>query len=88
MKWLTDVTEFKWYEDTEVHKIYLSAICQEQNTLGSKNLVLFHCPLDGMQFSGRVLGCLFCYRSVWNKRAACIGTMQIKMGLGTAQQAF
>ena len=26
MKWLTDVTEFKWYEDTEVHKIYLSAI--------------------------------------------------------------
>ena len=26
--------------------------------------------------------------SVWNKRAACIGTMQIKRGLGTAQQAF
>lgn len=25
-KWLTDVTEFKWYEGTEVHKIYLSAI--------------------------------------------------------------
>jgi len=25
-KWLTDVTEFKWYEDFEVHKIYLSAI--------------------------------------------------------------
>ena len=25
-KWLTDVTEFKWYEDKEVHKIYLSAI--------------------------------------------------------------
>ena len=27
-------------------------------------------------------------RSVWNKRAACIGTMQIERGLGTAQQAF
>ena len=26
MKWLTDVTEFKWYEGVEVHKIYLSAI--------------------------------------------------------------
>ena len=25
-KWLTDVTEFKWYEGIEVHKIYLSAI--------------------------------------------------------------
>ena len=25
-KWLTDVTEFKWYEVIQVHKIYLSAI--------------------------------------------------------------
>lgn len=25
-KWLTDVTEFKWYEGMEVHKVYLSAI--------------------------------------------------------------
>lgn len=25
-KWLTDVTEFKWFEGTDVHKIYLSAI--------------------------------------------------------------
>lgn len=25
-KWLTDVTEFKWYNGPEVHKIYLSAI--------------------------------------------------------------
>lgn len=25
-KWLTDVTEFKWYDGVEVHKIYLSAI--------------------------------------------------------------
>lgn len=25
-KWLTDVTEFKWYEETKVHKVYLSAI--------------------------------------------------------------
>lgn len=25
-KWLTDVTEFKWYEGVVVHKIYLSAI--------------------------------------------------------------
>lgn len=25
-KWLTDVTEFKWYAGIEVHKIYLSAI--------------------------------------------------------------
>ena len=25
-KWLTDVTEFKWYEDFVVHKLYLSAI--------------------------------------------------------------
>ena len=25
-KWLTDVTEFKWYEENHVHKIYLSAI--------------------------------------------------------------
>ncbi len=25
-KWLTDVTAFKWYEGTEIHKIYLSAI--------------------------------------------------------------
>lgn len=26
VKWLTDVTEFKWYEGVEVHKIYLGAI--------------------------------------------------------------
>ncbi len=25
-KWLTDVTEFKWYEGIAVHKVYLSAI--------------------------------------------------------------
>lgn len=25
-KWLTDVTEFKWHENKDVHKIYLSAI--------------------------------------------------------------
>lgn len=25
-KWLTDVTEFKWYSGIEVHKLYLSAI--------------------------------------------------------------
>ena len=25
-KWLTDVTEFKWYEGAEVHKLYLSAV--------------------------------------------------------------
>lgn len=25
-KWLTDVTEFKWYEGMKVHKVYLSAI--------------------------------------------------------------
>lgn len=25
-KWLTDVTEFKWYEGPTVHKVYLSAI--------------------------------------------------------------
>lgn len=25
-KWLTDVTEFKWYDGMEVHKLYLSAI--------------------------------------------------------------
>ena len=25
-KWLTDVTEFKWYEGNDVHKVYLSAI--------------------------------------------------------------
>ena len=25
-KWLTDVTEFKWYEKTDVQKVYLSAI--------------------------------------------------------------
>lgn len=25
-KWLTDVTEFKWYEGVQVHKVYLSAI--------------------------------------------------------------
>jgi transposase InsO family protein len=25
-KWLTDVTEFKWYEGSSVHKVYLSAI--------------------------------------------------------------
>ena len=30
----------------------------------------------------------FCYKSVWNKRVACIGTMQNTWGLGTAQQAF
>ena len=29
---------------------------------------------------GRVLGYPFCYKSVWNKRAACIGTMQNKWG--------
>ena len=26
LKWATDVTEFKWYQGTEVHKLYLSAI--------------------------------------------------------------
>ena len=26
LKWATDVTEFKWYEDSKVHKLYLSAI--------------------------------------------------------------
>ena len=25
-KWLTDVTEFKWYEGVQTHKVYLSAI--------------------------------------------------------------
>ena len=25
-KWLTDVTEFKWYEGPIIHKLYLSAI--------------------------------------------------------------
>ena len=25
-KWLIDVTEFKWYEGVEVHKLYMSAI--------------------------------------------------------------
>ena len=25
-KWVTDVTEFRWYEGTEIHKVYLSAI--------------------------------------------------------------
>ena len=25
-KWATDVTEFKWYEGTTVHKLYLSAV--------------------------------------------------------------
>ena len=25
-KWLTDVTEFKWYEGSKIHKLYLSAI--------------------------------------------------------------
>lgn len=25
-KWLTDVTEFKWYRGPEIHKLYLSAI--------------------------------------------------------------
>ena len=25
-KWLTDVTEFKWYDGPEIHKVYLSAI--------------------------------------------------------------
>jgi transposase InsO family protein len=25
-KWLTDVTEFKWYKGNEIHKLYLSAI--------------------------------------------------------------
>ena len=30
----------------------------------------------------------FCYKSVWNKRAAYIGTMQNKWGFGIAQQAF
>ena len=29
---------------------YNSVKCSIQNTLGSKNLILFHCPLDGMQF--------------------------------------
>lgn len=30
-KWLTDVTEFKWYEGVEVHKVYLSAILNLYN---------------------------------------------------------
>ena len=30
-KWLTDVTEFKWYEGVEVHKVYLSAILDLYN---------------------------------------------------------
>ena len=36
---------------------------------------------------GRALGCLFCYKSVWNKRAACIGKCRSK-GFGISQQAF
>ena len=39
MKWLTDVTEFKWYEGVEVHKIYLSAILDLYDRAGA-------CPND------------------------------------------
>ena len=36
---------------------------------------------------GRVLGVLFCYRSIWHKCAACIQRMQYTKGLGLSQQA-
>jgi transposase InsO family protein len=36
-KWLTDVTEFKWYEGNEKHKVYLSAILD----LHDKRIVAF-----------------------------------------------
>ena len=36
-KWLTDVTEFKWYEGPNVHKLYLSAILD----LKGKDIVSF-----------------------------------------------
>ena len=42
-RWLTDVTEFKWYEGIEVHKIYLSAILDlydrriESYVIGERN---------------------------------------------------
>lgn len=36
-KWLTDVTEFKYIQENEVHKIYLSAILD----LGDKRIVSF-----------------------------------------------
>ena len=36
-KWLTDVTEFKWYEGIEVHKLYLSAILD----LGDRRIVSY-----------------------------------------------
>ena len=36
-KWLTDVTEFKWYEGIEAHKLYLSAILD----LGDRRIVSY-----------------------------------------------
>lgn len=43
---------------------------------------------DGDCFKSCFLKKRLLRKSVWNKCAACIGTMQNKWGLGTAQQAF
>lgn len=47
-------------------------ICQEQNTLGSKNLILFHCPLDGMQFKISLSGGFLCLWRNAQKMAVCL----------------
>ena len=43
---------------------------------------------DGDCFKSCFLKKCLLRKSVWNKCAACIGTMQNTWGLGTAQQAF
>lgn len=59
-KWLTDVAEFKWFEGTEKHKVYLSAILDlYDRRIGS--FVIDNGPMEG--FCGILKGvgnaCLF-----------------------------
>ena len=49
---------------------------------------LLYTSNDGDCFKSCLLKKCLLRKSVWNKCAACIGTMQNKWGLGTAQQAF
>ena len=48
----------------------------EEKSSAEKNEVSINNDSPGFFYCGRALGCLFCYKGVWNKRAACIGTVQ------------
>ena len=52
-KWVTDVTEFKWYEGLVVHKLYLSAIMD----LYDRPIVAYDVLFDQIQQRGRTPDC-------------------------------